>query len=132
MKKDSSRCVPVPPCTQAHQALTKGVPAAYPGGSVVDGMIVVPAEIREPRHDVRWYWAACELEDSGAEANNGAGEVGSCPNCMELPLRVGESFIADAARFAEATTYATDRGVHIVQEALGTYNDPVFVRQAID
>jgi hypothetical protein len=58
--------------------------------------------------------------------------VGSCPNCTVLPLRVGESFIADANRFAEATIYATDRGVNVIQEALGTYNDPVFARQAID
>ena len=86
----------------------------------------------DPFDDVQYGHGTGELEDSGAEANNGAGEVGSCPNCMELPLRVGESFIADAARFAEATTYATDRGVDIVQEALGTYNDPVFARQAID
>ena len=51
---------------------------------------------------------------------------------MVLPLRVGESFVADANRFAEATLYATDRGVSVVQEALGTYNAPLFARQAID
>ncbi|TMK23719.1 MAG: hypothetical protein E6G62_11005 [Actinobacteria bacterium] len=73
-----------------------------------------------------------EDEDSTAEANVSAGEVGSCPNCTVLPLRVGESFIADANRFAEAAIYATDRGVSVIQEALGTYNDPVFARQAID
>jgi hypothetical protein len=86
----------------------------------------------DPFDDVQYGHGTGEDEDSTAEANASAGEVGSCPNCTVLPLRVGESFIADANRFAEATIYATDRGVSVVQEALGTYNDPVFARQAID
>jgi hypothetical protein len=86
----------------------------------------------DPYDDVQYGHGTGEDEDSTAEANQTAGEVGSCPNCTVLPLRVGESFIADANRFAEATIYATDRGVSVVQEALGTYNDPVFARQAID
>ncbi|HEY4450097.1 MAG TPA: hypothetical protein VGN13_00705 [Solirubrobacteraceae bacterium] len=86
----------------------------------------------DPFDDVEYGHGTGEDEDSTAEANNSAGEVGSCPNCTVLPLRVGESFVADANRFAQATIYATDRGVSVVQEALGTYNAPVFARQAID
>jgi hypothetical protein len=86
----------------------------------------------DPYDDVHYGHGTGEDEDSTAEANNSSGETGSCPNCMVLPLRVGESFIADANRFAEATLYAVDRGVSIVQEALGTYNAPLFARQAID
>lgn len=86
----------------------------------------------DPYDDVQYGHGTGEDEDSTAEANTSAGEVGACPNCTVLPLRVGESFVADANRFAEATLYATDRGVSIIQEALGTYNDPVFARQAID
>jgi hypothetical protein len=86
----------------------------------------------DPYDDVQYGHGTGEDEDSTAEANQDAGEVGTCPNCTVLPLRVGESFIADANRFAEATIYATDRGVSVVQEALGTYNDPLFARQAID
>jgi Subtilase family len=86
----------------------------------------------DPFDDVQYGHGTGEDEDSTAEANASAGEVGSCPNCTVLPLRVGESFVADANRFAEATIYATDRGVSVIQEALGTYNDPLFARQAID
>jgi hypothetical protein len=86
----------------------------------------------DPFDDVQYSHGTGEDEDSTAEANTSAGEIGSCPNCTVLPLRVGESFIADANRFAEASIYATDRGVSVIQEALGTYNDPVFARQAID
>ncbi|HMC71146.1 MAG TPA: S8 family serine peptidase, partial [Mycobacteriales bacterium] len=66
------------------------------------------------------------------EANNGVNDSGVCPNCEVMELRVGESFVAEANRFAEAVLYGTDRGANIVQEALGTYNDPVLAREAID
>src|SRR5581483_11071973 len=72
-----------------------------------------------------------EARDSTAEANTGS-TVGSCPNCMVMPLRVGESFVADANRFAEAALYATDMGADVISEALGTYNAPYFARQAIE
>src|SRR5581483_4250480 len=72
-----------------------------------------------------------EARDSTAEANTGS-TVGSCPNCMVMPLRVGESFVADANRFAEAALYATDMNADVIQEALGTYNAPYFARQAIE
>ena len=49
-----------------------------------------------------------------------------------MPLRVGESFVADANRFAQAALYATDNGADVIQEALGTLNAPRFARQAIE
>jgi Subtilase family len=85
----------------------------------------------DPFDDVQYGHGTGELRDSGAEANNG-GDLGTCPNCMVLPLRVGESFIADANRFAQAALYATDNGVDVIQEALGTINAPFFARQAIE
>ena len=36
-----------------------------------------------------------------SEADNG-GQLGTCPNCTVLPLRVGDSFVADVNRFAAA------------------------------
>src|SRR4051794_32828148 len=75
----------------------------------------------DPFDDVQYGHGTGEARDSNAEANNG-GDVGTCPNCTVLPLRVGESFVADANRFAEAVLYATDNGVSVIQEALGTLN----------
>src|SRR3954447_11763885 len=75
--------------------------------------------------DVQYSHGSGEIGDSGGEADNanqGGGNLGSCPNCMVLPLRVGTSFIADVNSFALATLYATDNGVDVVQEALGTIN----------
>jgi hypothetical protein len=86
----------------------------------------------DPYDDVRYGHGTGEVRDSTAEANNGSSDVGSCPNCVVLPLRVGESFVANGERFAQATLYATDRGVDVVQEALGTVSSPVLAREAID
>ncbi len=85
----------------------------------------------DPFDDVQYGHGTGEALDSNAEANNG-GNLGTCPNCMVTPLRVGESFIADANRFAQAVLYATDSGADIVQEALGTLNESNFARQAIE
>jgi Subtilase family len=84
----------------------------------------------DPFDDVQYGHGTGEARDSTAEAGNG-GDLGTCPNCMVLPLRVGESFVADANRFAQAALYATDSGVDVIQEALGTLNGPRFARQAI-
>ena len=72
-----------------------------------------------------------EARDSNAEANNG-GDIGTCPSCMVLPLKVGDSFIADVNDFAQAVMYATDNGVSVVQEALGTLNRSGLTQAAID
>jgi hypothetical protein len=59
----------------------------------------------------------------GAEGNDGDGAIGTCPNCMVLPLRVSDSFIADVNNFAMATLYAADNGAQVVESALGTLNN---------
>ena len=85
----------------------------------------------DPFDDVQYGHGTGEAKDSTAEANNG-GEVGSCPNCMGVYLRVGDSFVADVNRFGAAVTYATDNGAQIVQEALGTLNNSSLARDAVD
>ena len=51
---------------------------------------------------------------------------------MVLPVRVGDSFIADSNLFAQGVVFAVDSGAHIVQEALGTVNNTSFARAAIE
>jgi hypothetical protein len=85
----------------------------------------------DPYDDVQYGHGTGEARDSTAEADNG-GDLGTCPNCTWMPVRVGDSFVADANRFAAATAYAVDRGASVVQEALGTLNQTRFARQAID
>jgi len=84
-----------------------------------------------PYDDVQYGHGTGEARDSNAEANT-TGDLGTCPNCMVLPLRVGESFIADVNRFAQAVLYATDNNVLVIQEALGTLNNSTIAGQAVN
>lgn len=86
----------------------------------------------DPYDDTRYGHGTGEARDSTAQANNGMGEAGACPRCRFVPMRVGDSFIADANDFAKAVTYAADNGVSVVQCALGTINNNEYTQQALD
>jgi hypothetical protein len=97
----------------------------------------------DPYDDVQYGHGTGEARDSGAEAdnpvdsdNNGSfdqgTELGACPNCMQIHMRVGTSFIADVNRFAQAVIYSVDNDVLVVQEALGTLNKSRLAGDAID
>jgi hypothetical protein len=89
----------------------------------------------DPFDDVQYGHGTGEALDSSAEADNRDGDngrdLGTCPNCVFVPLRVGDSFIADVNDFAQAVIYATDNGVLVVQEALGTLNHTTLGREAV-
>ncbi len=74
-----------------------------------------------------------EAEDSSAPANDSSvGSPGVCPRCMFMPVRCGDSFVADSNHFAEGVLFATDSGASVIQEAFGTLNMTRFAQQAID
>jgi hypothetical protein len=85
-----------------------------------------------PYDDTRYGHGTGEAKDSTAEGNNNHDTIGVCPRCRFVPLRVGDSFIADVNDFAKAVVYATDTGCKVVQEALGTVNQNAFAKAAID
>ena len=60
--------------------------------------------------DVQYGHGTGEAQGSTSEANNG-NNAGSCPNCMFMPMRVGDSFVADVNNFAQAVLYGVDNGV---------------------
>ncbi|MCL4446445.1 MAG: S8 family serine peptidase [Actinobacteria bacterium] len=84
-----------------------------------------------PYDSVHFDHGTGEAQDSGGAANNSAAEVGACPNCMILPIRVGDSFITSSNLFAQGVLFAVDSGASIVQEALGTYDVTAPAREAI-
>jgi hypothetical protein len=84
----------------------------------------------DPADDVFYGHGTGEARDSTAEAT--ATSISQCPSCRVLPLRVGDSFVADINKFAAAVVYATDNGVDVVQEALGTINHTAFAQHAVD
>ena len=85
----------------------------------------------DPFDDVQYGHGTGEARDSSGEADNG-GDIGACPNCMVIHMRVGDSFIADSNRFAQAAIYAADNGVDVIQEALGTLNNSSLSRAAVE
>jgi hypothetical protein len=85
----------------------------------------------DPLDTVSFGHGTGEAEDSTAAAN-GTGGVGTCPNCRFLPVRVGDSFIADGGRFAAGVLFALDSGADVIQEALGAISNPPQAQQAIN
>lgn len=73
-----------------------------------------------------------EAKDSVAAGHNGIGDIGICPRCRLLPVRVGDSFIVDVNQFAEGVIFSVDSGAKVVQEALGSINSTTFMQGAID
>ncbi|MHB8330484.1 MAG: S8/S53 family peptidase, partial [Acidimicrobiales bacterium] len=84
----------------------------------------------DPYDDVQYGHGTGEAEDATAAAD-GSGEVGTCPDCMVMPIRVGESFIAEANDFARGVLFAVDSGASVLQEALGTLDVTTTAAQAI-
>ncbi len=82
--------------------------------------------------EVRYGHGTGQSNDSGAEANNGIGGVGTCPNCMLLEVRVGDSFVADVNAFAQGVVFGVDSGALVIQEALGTLNQTTLGQEAVD
>jgi Subtilase family len=72
-----------------------------------------------------------EAKDSVAAAN-GTGDVGTCPKCRFVPVRVSDSFIAGGTQFADGVDYAVTTGAAVVQEALGAISNPSHAQTAID
>jgi hypothetical protein len=84
-----------------------------------------------PTDDVEYGHGTGESEDIAGSANTFTQEVGACPNCMILPVRVGTSFISTGNLFAQGVLFAVDSGVTSVSEALGTVNETGTATQAI-
>ena len=60
--------------------------------------------------------------EAAAEGENG-GHIGTCPNCSIVPLRVGETFLTDGGRCAEAIAYGADLGVASITMAVGALSN---------
>ena len=70
-------------------------------------------------------------QDIGGAANATNSEVGACPNCMILPVRTGDSFIASGNAFAQGVLFAVDSGASVIEVAMGGYDITPTARQAI-
>lgn len=85
-----------------------------------------------PFDDTRDGHGTQEATIAAASTNNGLGAAGVCPACRILPLRVGDSVVADAQDFAQAILYAVDNEAQIVQSSLETINMTRFADAALE
>lgn len=68
-------------------------------------------------------------EEIAAEGGD-SGDIGVCPNCSILPVRVGDTFITDGSRAGMGMEYAVSRGVAVINMSVGALTGPAFARQA--
>ena len=53
-----------------------------------------------------------------------------CPRCQIVPLRVWDTFVADANNLSQAALYAADNGIEVVEGAIGGLFNSRFGRAA--
>lgn len=70
-------------------------------------------------------------EEAAAEGNDSHGDIGVCPNCSILPVRVGDTFVTDGNRSAEGISYAVDMGAVAVSQAVGALTSPELAAAAV-
>lgn len=85
----------------------------------------------DPFDDVSFGHGTGEANDMAGSADSLGGEVGGCPNCMILPVRVGTSFVTTGNNFANGVLFAVDSGASVVSEALGAVDATETGQQAI-
>ena len=69
---------------------------------------------------------------AGAEANNGSGMPGTCPNAMLLVVRVGYASPMDPGRFAQGVVFAVDSGAWVIQSGMESTGATSFAQAAVD
>ncbi len=70
------------------------------------------------------------MRDAAAGGNDGDGDIGVCPNCSLLPVRIGDVFIVDGQRAAAGMAYAVDMGAKVIAMAVGGVSTPEMARDA--
>ena len=86
----------------------------------------------DPDDDARFRHGTGIASSAAAETNNGIGDSGVCPRCRILPVRVGDSFVVDANRFARGVVFSVEAGASVIGSALGSYNNTPAARRAVD
>jgi len=85
----------------------------------------------DPYDDLRSGHGSASARALAATANDG-GAIGVCPTCRFVPIRVGDTFVANANDFAKGLLYAADLGANVASASLFAVNHTTFSKSAID
>ncbi|WP_437807985.1 S8 family serine peptidase [Sorangium sp. So ce1078] len=86
----------------------------------------------DPFDDTRNGHGTEGAKTSAAQTNNQLGGAGVCPQCRVVPLRVGDSHVADAQDLAKALLYAADLRADVVQCPVTAVDNTAFLQAALD
>ncbi len=92
----------------------------------------VYADNNDPETDTDFYHGKNTAKQAAAQSMNGLGDLGTCPHCAILNVRVGESFVVDVNDFAMGTIFAVDAGASVIADNLGSLNNSKLSQDAID
>ncbi|MDX6643545.1 MAG: cell wall-associated protease [Solirubrobacteraceae bacterium] len=64
------------------------------------------------------------------KGNDAAGSLGVCPHCQFVPIRVWDTFVADANNFGMGMIYAADNGINVLEGSDGALYHSAFAEAA--
>ncbi len=72
------------------------------------------------------------MADAAEEGDDAQGNIGVCPGCSLMPLRIWDTFVTPGDTWAAAITYAADRGVAATVSAIGMLQNTPSAKAAND
>ena len=84
----------------------------------------------DPHASTDFYHGTSVMEEAAAEGGD-EGDIGHCPNCSILPIRISDSFIGEGNKIAAGIVYAVDRGAKVIGMALGSMTNPEALQDAM-
>ncbi|HWH30251.1 MAG TPA: S8 family serine peptidase [Mycobacteriales bacterium] len=79
-------------------------------------------------HDASSYSSAGNhgtgrANDAARRGNDAAGEIGTCPSCTVIPVRVWDTFVVSGDHYGMGAAYAADAGAAVIEVALGALSN---------
>jgi hypothetical protein len=79
-------------------------------------------------HDASSYSSAGNhgtgrANDAARRGDDGTGQIGTCPRCTIIPVRVWDTFVVSGDNYAMGAAYATDAGASVIEVALGALSN---------
>ncbi|MDX6667075.1 MAG: hypothetical protein QOK04_455, partial [Solirubrobacteraceae bacterium] len=69
-------------------------------------------------------------EEAVEKGNDADGSIGICPHCQFVPIRVWDTFVADADNFGMGMLYAADNGINVLEGSDGALYHSAFTEAA--